>query len=89
MITKFVSFVLPLLFLCNAAIAQKLTSDIPYVEKGHKRHVLDIYTPEEPTKAYVKRDSNHSRLNNDLGKPGDPATQELYKFLEPLVRQGQ
>jgi acetyl esterase/lipase len=36
-------------------------------------------------KAYGKRDSNHSRLNNDLGKPDDPATQELYKFLAPLV----
>ena len=40
---------------------------------------------EIPVKAYGKRDSNHSRLNNDLGKPDDPATQELYKFLDPLV----
>jgi acetyl esterase/lipase len=38
-----------------------------------------------PAKAYGKRDSNHNRLNNDLGKPDDPATQELYKFLSPLV----
>jgi hypothetical protein len=38
-----------------------------------------------PAKAYGKRDSNHSRLNNDLGKPDDPATQELYKFIDPLV----
>jgi acetyl esterase/lipase len=38
-----------------------------------------------PATAYGKRDSNHSRLNNDLGKPDDPATQELYKFLDPLV----
>ena len=42
------AFVLPLLFLTNGATAQKLTSNIPYVENGHKRHVLDIYTPEEP-----------------------------------------
>ncbi len=48
--TKLVSVVLPLLLFCNGAIAQKLTSDIPYVEKGHKRHVLDVYTPEEPHK---------------------------------------
>jgi acetyl esterase/lipase len=39
---------------------------------------------EVPTRSYGKRDSNHSRLNNDLGKPDDPATQELYKFLDPL-----
>lgn len=36
-------------------------------------------------KAYGKRDSNHSRLNNDLGKPDDPATEEFYKFLDPLM----
>lgn len=29
------------------ALAQKLTSDIPYVESGHKRQVLDIHTPEK------------------------------------------
>jgi hypothetical protein len=35
-----------------------------------------------PVQAYGKGDTNHSRLNNDLGKPDDPATQELYKFLD-------
>ena len=34
--------------LANDATAQKLTRDVPYVENGHKRHVLDIYTPEKP-----------------------------------------
>lgn len=38
-----------------------------------------------PVKAYGKSDSNHSRLNNDLGKPDDPATAEFYRFLGPLV----
>jgi arylformamidase len=38
-----------------------------------------------PARTYGKRDSNHNRLNNDLGKPDDPATQEFYKFLDPLV----
>ena len=42
---------------------------------------------EIPAKSYGKADSNHSRLNNDLGKPDDPATQELYKFLDPIVGQ--
>jgi acetyl esterase/lipase len=40
-----------------------------------------------PAQAYGKRDTNHSRLNNDLGKPDDPATQQLYKFLDPLLNQ--
>ena len=38
-----------------------------------------------PAAAYGKRDTNHSRLNNDLGKPNDPATRTFYKFLDPLV----
>lgn len=42
---------------------------------------------EIPTTLYGKSDSNHSRLNNDLGKPDDPATQKLYEFLDPLVSQ--
>lgn len=42
---------------------------------------------EIPTTAYGKGDSNHNRLNNDLGKPDDPATQQLYQFLDPLVSQ--
>jgi acetyl esterase/lipase len=42
------AFVFSFLFLSNVATAQRVTSDIPYVENGHKRHVLDIYTPEQP-----------------------------------------
>ncbi len=38
-----------------------------------------------PARAYGKSDSNHSQLNDDLGKPDDPATEELYKFLQPLI----
>ncbi len=40
---------------------------------------------EIPATAYGKSDSNHSRLNNDLGQPDDPATQEFFKFLDALV----
>lgn len=40
-----------------------------------------------PVKAYGKGDSNHSALNNDLGKPGDPATDKFYKFLDPLAAE--
>ena len=38
-----------------------------------------------PAKAYGKRDSNHGRLNDELGKPDDSATRELYQFLDPLI----
>jgi acetyl esterase/lipase len=40
------AFAIGLLSLCNTGIAEKLTADIPYVENGHKRQVLDVYTPE-------------------------------------------
>ncbi len=39
-----------------------------------------------PATVYGKADSNHSRLHDDLGKPDDPATQELYRFLDHLAR---
>ncbi|MDB4491572.1 alpha/beta hydrolase [bacterium] len=38
-----------------------------------------------PVTSFGKGDSNHSALNNDLGKPEDPATEAFYKFLDPLV----
>lgn len=38
-----------------------------------------------PATVFGKWDSNHSRLNNDLGKPDDPATQEFLRFLDPLA----
>jgi arylformamidase len=36
-----------LLLSLSVVQAQKLTSDIPYVDSGHERQVLDIYTPEK------------------------------------------
>ena len=46
----------------STARAQKLTSDIPYVENG--------------------------RVNDDLGKPDDPATRKLYEFLDARLDAG-
>lgn len=40
-----------------------------------------------PARAYGKQDCNHSRLNNDLGLPGDPATEEFFKFLDALTER--
>ena len=40
--------VLPLLVLASTAHAQKLSADIPYVDGGHQRQVLDVYSPERP-----------------------------------------
>ncbi|MCA9047079.1 MAG: alpha/beta hydrolase [Planctomycetaceae bacterium] len=35
-----------------------------------------------PARAFGKSDSNHSRLNNDLGLPDDPATEQFFRFLD-------
>lgn len=39
-----------------------------------------------PARAFGKGDTNHGRLNDDLGSPDDPATRELFRFLDPLVK---
>jgi hypothetical protein len=38
-----------------------------------------------PVRVFGARETTHSKLSADLGLPDDPATQELYRFLDPLV----
>jgi acetyl esterase/lipase len=40
---------------------------------------------EIPVKVFGAKETTHSKLNADLGLPDDPTTQELFKFLEPLI----
>jgi acetyl esterase/lipase len=40
---------------------------------------------EVPVTVFGASETTHSKLNEDLGLPDDPATKELFKFLEPLV----
>ena len=47
-----------------------------------KRFANVLEDAEIPCRLFGKRNSNHSSLNNDLGLADDPATQELYDFLE-------
>jgi acetyl esterase/lipase len=37
-----------------------------------------------PVTLFGARETTHVKLNANLGKPDDPATQALYKFLDPL-----
>lgn len=37
-------------------------------------------------RAFGKSDTNHSQLNNDLGKPDDPATKEFSAFLDRVLQ---
>jgi acetyl esterase/lipase len=38
-----------------------------------------------PVTVFGAPETTHSKLNANLGQPDDPATAELFKFLEPLV----
>ena len=38
------------------------------------------------SRAYGRGDTNHSQLNNDLGKPGDAATAEFLAFLDQVSK---
>ncbi|MBC8356179.1 MAG: alpha/beta hydrolase [Planctomycetes bacterium] len=40
---------------------------------------------EVPTKVFGARETTHNKLNADLGLPDDPATTELFRFLDPLI----
>lgn len=51
--------------------------------RAQAARLTDVLTGSQiPARMFGKRDSNHSRLNNDLGKPDDPATKEVYRFLD-------
>ena len=44
-----VAALLSALLLPRIASAQKKTADVPYLDGGHERHLLDVYTPEKPS----------------------------------------
>jgi acetyl esterase/lipase len=41
---------------------------------------------EIPVTVFGARESTHSKVNNDLGKPDDPATKALFEFVEKVVK---
>ena len=48
-----------------------------------------LHAAELPVTVFGARETTHSKLNADLGLPDDPATKELFKFLDPLVGQSR
>ncbi len=53
---------------------------------GHSFDCIGVVKASKfPATSFEKRDSNHCRLNNDLGKPDDPATAAYYRFLDQNV----
>jgi arylformamidase len=39
-----------------------------------------------PVTLYAGKDTDHSKINNDLGLAGDPATAELEKFVTTILK---
>jgi acetyl esterase/lipase len=40
-----------------------------------------------PVRVFGARGTTHSLLNQNLGKPDDPATEALFEFLDPLIKK--
>jgi arylformamidase len=57
----------------------------PDVTAQARRLTDELKKADVPARMYGAKDSNHNRLNDDLGKRNDPVTVELFKFLDPLV----
>ena len=40
-----------------------------------------------PASTYAAEGKNHTTINNDLGLPGDRPTQELFEFLNAVLKK--
>jgi hypothetical protein len=40
-----------------------------------------------PVTVFGARDTNHNKINADLGLPGDPATKALFAFLGKVLKE--
>jgi acetyl esterase/lipase len=57
----------------------------PDVTAQARRLGAVLQAAEIPTTVFGAKETTHNKLNADLGLPDDPATQELFKFLGPLI----
>jgi acetyl esterase/lipase len=40
-----------------------------------------------PVRVFGVRDTTHGRINENLGKPDDPATKAIYEFLDKALKK--
>jgi arylformamidase len=59
----------------------------PDVTAQARRLGAVLQDAEIPATLFGARETTHNKLNADLGLPDDPATQELFTFLGPLIAQ--
>lgn len=61
----------------------------PDVTAQARRLGAVLQAADVPTTVFGARETTHNKLNADLGLPDDPATEALFKFLEPLREAGR
>ena len=61
----------------------------PNVTAQARRLGVVLKEAEIPVKVFGARETTHRRLSYDLGLQDDPATKELFDFLDPLVAEGR
>jgi acetyl esterase/lipase len=59
----------------------------PDVSAQAKRFSAVLKEADIPVTVFGAPETTHGQLNANLGKPDDPATMELFKFLDPLAQQ--
>jgi arylformamidase len=62
-------------------------TDHPYTSSQARRLAAVLESAEVPVSLFGARDTNHVKLNEDLGVPGDNATKVLVDFVSGLLKQ--
>jgi hypothetical protein len=62
-------------------------ADHPDVSAQARRLAKVLKEAEIPATAFGARETNHNKLNNNLGVPGDPATKALDDFLAATLKR--
>jgi arylformamidase len=62
-------------------------ADHPDTSAQAKRLAKVLKEADIPATAFGAKDTNHSKLNDNLGVPGDPATKALDEFLAGLLKK--
>jgi acetyl esterase/lipase len=61
----------------------------PDVTAQARRLGAVLTAAEIPATVYAAPETTHNKLNINLGQPDDPATRELFRFIDPLVEAPQ
>ena len=83
----------PLISILISALLPSLTSseepvvkrNVPYATPADPRSTLDVYAPRDAKS--LPKNTDHLKINANLGTAGDPATAELDAFLAAVLKK--